>query len=69
MLFRSTWGQGWHNNHHAKASAYDFGTTTSGNRLEWDPSLIFVPLIATSDSRKKILEGRKNAMANLNNQS
>lgn len=69
LLAYFTWGQGWHNNHHAKASAYDFGTTNSGNRLEWDPSLIFVPFIATTESRKQILEGRKNAMANINNQS
>jgi stearoyl-CoA desaturase (delta-9 desaturase) len=61
-----TWGQGWHNNHHAKAAAYDFGTTTSGNPAEWDMSLIFVPLIATKESRTKIFEGRKNAMANTN---
>jgi stearoyl-CoA desaturase (delta-9 desaturase) len=53
-----TWGQGWHNNHHAKASSYDFGTTVSGNKKEWDPSLIFLPLIATKESREKIYNDR-----------
>jgi fatty-acid desaturase len=54
-----TWGQGWHNNHHAKASSYDFGTAVSGKKSEWDFSLIFLPLIATKESRKQILDGRK----------
>ena len=53
-----TWGQGWHNNHHQKASAYDFGTTISGKQSEWDMSLIFLPLIATKESRQAIWEGR-----------
>lgn len=54
-----TWGQGWHNNHHERASAYDFGTTVSGNKKEWDSSLLFVPLIATKESRQKIFADRK----------
>ena len=49
-----TWGQGWHNNHHAKASSYDFGKGISGKQFEWDFSLIFLPLIATKESRQKI---------------
>jgi stearoyl-CoA desaturase (delta-9 desaturase) len=53
-----TWGQGWHNNHHQKASSYDFGTTVSGNKREWDASLIFLPLIATKESRDKIWRER-----------
>lgn len=40
------WGQGWHNNHHAQASKFDFGTGISGNKLEWDPCRIFIPLFA-----------------------
>jgi stearoyl-CoA desaturase (delta-9 desaturase) len=56
------WGQAWHNNHHYKASSYDFGTTISGKKWEFDPSLLFVPLIATKNNRKKIFEARKNAM-------
>jgi stearoyl-CoA desaturase (delta-9 desaturase) len=56
-----TWGQGWHNNHHHKASSYDFGTTVSGNRKEWDASLIFLPLIATKESREKIYNDRLHA--------
>lgn len=53
-----TWGQGWHNNHHAKASSYDFGTTVSGNSKEFDMSLIMLPLIATKESREKIYQDR-----------
>lgn len=69
LLAYLTWGQGWHNNHHAKASSYDFGKAVSGKNLEWDPSLIFVPVIATADSRKKIFESRKNAVADVHSQS
>lgn len=53
-----TWGQGWHNNHHAKASSYDFGTSVSGNKKEFDLSLIFLPFIATKESRETIYRGR-----------
>jgi stearoyl-CoA desaturase (delta-9 desaturase) len=53
-----TWGQGWHNNHHARASSYDFGTTVSGNSKEFDMSLIMLPLIATKESREKIYQDR-----------
>lgn len=58
LLAFITWGQGWHNNHHAKASAYDFGTSVSGNKKEFDPSLMFLPLIATKESREAIYRGR-----------
>ena len=58
LLAWITWGQGWHNNHHAKASSYDFGTSISGKKSEWDFSLIFLPLIATKESRQQILTGR-----------
>jgi stearoyl-CoA desaturase (delta-9 desaturase) len=57
-----TWGQGWHNNHHAKASSYDFGTTVSGNWKEFDMSLIMLPLIATKDSRAKIYKDRNDKL-------
>jgi fatty-acid desaturase len=60
LLAWITWGQGWHNNHHQKASAYDFGTGISGNKKEFDPSLIFLPLIATKESRKTIYALRNN---------
>jgi fatty-acid desaturase len=66
LLAWLTWGQGWHNNHHAKASSYDFGTTVSGKSTEFDMTLLFLPLIATKESRNKIYETRKNAMANNN---
>jgi stearoyl-CoA desaturase (delta-9 desaturase) len=40
-----TWGQCWHNNHHYKASAYDFGSGVSGKWWEIDPTRIFLPLL------------------------
>lgn len=58
LLAWITWGQGWHNNHHQKASSYDFGTAVSGKRFEWDLSLIFLPLIATKESRDAIYRSR-----------
>jgi len=39
------WGQGWHNNHHYKASAYDFGSGVSGKWWEVDPCRIFKPFL------------------------
>lgn len=66
LLAWMTWGQGWHNNHHERASSYDFGTTVSGRKKEFDLTLLFLPLIATKESRKKIYEARQNAMANNN---
>lgn len=66
LLAWLTWGQGWHNNHHVKASSYDFGTTVSGKLTEFDITLLFLPLVATKESRNKIYKARKNAMANNN---
>lgn len=66
LLAFIAWGQAWHNNHHAKASAYDFGTTISGKKNEFDPTLLLVPLLATKESRQKIFGARKNAMENFN---
>jgi stearoyl-CoA desaturase (delta-9 desaturase) len=53
-----TWGQGWHNNHHQKGSSYDFGTTVSGKRSEFDVSLLLLPILATKESREAIYRGR-----------
>jgi len=39
------WGNGWHNNHHAKASAYDFGSSVSGKWWEFDACRIFKPFL------------------------
>lgn len=39
------WGQGWHNNHHAKPANYDFGSGASGKWWEWDPCRIFLPFL------------------------
>lgn len=58
LLALITWGQGWHNNHHKKASSYDFGTSISGNKKEFDPSLLILPLIATKDSYREIVSQR-----------
>lgn len=54
-----TWGQGWHNNHHKKASYYDFGTSVSGNKKEFDPALLLLLLVATKESREQIYKIRK----------
>jgi len=57
-----TWGQGWHNNHHAKASAYDFGTTVSGDPKEFDMSLLLLYIVATKESREKIFKERSDKL-------
>lgn len=57
-----TWGQGWHNNHHQKGSSYDFGTTVSGNRYEFDVSLLLLPLLATKESRDQIYKARNDKL-------
>lgn len=44
------WGQGWHNNHHAKPANYDFGSGTSGKWWEFDPCRLFLPFLG----RKRI---------------
>lgn len=41
-----TWGQCWHNNHHYKASSYDFGSGVSGKWWEFDPAKIFLPFLS-----------------------
>jgi stearoyl-CoA desaturase (delta-9 desaturase) len=62
LLAWITWGQGWHNNHHEKASSYDFGSSVSGKSSEWDFSLIFLPLIATKESREKLYKERNDKL-------
>lgn len=66
IMARIVWGQAWHNNHHAKASAYDFGTTVSGRKDEFDPTLLLVPLLATKESREKIFKARQDAISSTN---
>lgn len=36
-----TWGQAWHNNHHYRASSFDFGSGVSGKWWEFDPCRLF----------------------------
>lgn len=36
------WGQGWHNNHHARPARYDFGSSTSGKWWEFDPCRLWL---------------------------
>jgi stearoyl-CoA desaturase (delta-9 desaturase) len=66
IMARIVWGQAWHNNHHAKAAAYDFGTTVSGRKDEFDPTLLLVPLLATKASREKIFKARRDAISSTN---
>jgi len=42
------WGQGWHNNHHARPANFDFGRGTSGRWWEFDPCVIFLPVLGRS---------------------
>jgi fatty-acid desaturase len=39
------WGNGWHNNHHYRASSFDFGKAISGNKWEYDPCRLLIPFI------------------------
>lgn len=40
-----TWGQAFHNNHHHNPSSFDFGSSISGKKWEWDPCKIFKIII------------------------
>ena len=40
-----TFGEGWHNNHHARPGNYDFGSGTSGKWWEFDPTARVIELI------------------------
>lgn len=37
------WGNGWHNNHHERASSFDFGSSISGKWYEFDACILFKP--------------------------
>lgn len=39
------WGQGLHNNHHARPASYDFGSGVSGKWWEIDPCRLFLPFL------------------------
>jgi len=45
LLGYFVWGNGWHNNHHARPSSFDFGKSISGNKKEFDPCTLFLPFI------------------------
>lgn len=49
-----TWGNGWHNNHHAYPSSYDFGKSVSGRLTEFDPCVIFLPLIEKKNAKTNL---------------
>lgn len=48
------WGQGWHNNHHSDPRSYDFGTTVSKKWWEFDPCMLWVPIVSPWDETKRI---------------
>jgi stearoyl-CoA desaturase (delta-9 desaturase) len=48
------WGQGWHNNHHSDPRSYDFGTTVSKKWWEFDPCMLWVPIISPWDETKRL---------------
>lgn len=56
------WGSGWHNNHHREASSFDFGTTVSGRRHEFDPCLVLVLPFAPIAEIKRLWANRKSAI-------
>lgn len=58
------WGAGWHNNHHQSASSFDFGTSVSGKRSEFDPCLILVIPFAPWSEIKRLWSNRRTAMLN-----
>lgn len=45
LLGYFAWGNGWHNNHHSDPANFDFGKGISGRLTEFDPCVIFLPLI------------------------
>jgi len=57
------WGQGWHNNHHAKQRSFDFGTSVSGKWYEFDPCLLLVPFIAPMSETIRLWKQRRNSCA------
>lgn len=57
------WGQGWHNNHHANPRSYDFGTSISHRRYEFDPCMLWVPIISPWTETKRIFNQWRAAWA------
>jgi len=45
FLALTSWGLGYHNNHHNDPTSFDFGTTISGKWWEYDPCRIFKPFL------------------------
>jgi stearoyl-CoA desaturase (delta-9 desaturase) len=56
------WGSGWHNNHHQKASSFDFGTSVSGRPHEFDPCLLLVLPFASFGEIQRLWSLRKDAI-------
>jgi len=56
------WGSGWHNNHHKKASSFDFGTSVSGRPHEFDPCMLLVLPFASFSEIKRLWSIRKDAI-------
>jgi stearoyl-CoA desaturase (delta-9 desaturase) len=56
------WGSGWHNNHHQKASSFDFGASVSGRPHEFDPCMILVIPFAAPSEVKRLWSLRKDAI-------
>jgi stearoyl-CoA desaturase (delta-9 desaturase) len=61
------WGSGWHNNHHKKASSFDFGTSVSGRPHEFDPCMILMIPFAPPSEVKRLWDIRKDAIINNHN--
>ena len=62
-----TFGEGWHNNHHAKASSFDFGSSVSGRWHEFDPCMILMIPFAPPSEVKRLWSKRKDAILAYNN--
>jgi stearoyl-CoA desaturase (delta-9 desaturase) len=58
------WGSGWHNNHHQRASSFDFGTSVSGRPHEFDPCMILMIPFASFAEIKRLWTLRKDAIMN-----
>ncbi len=56
------WGSGWHNNHHRDPSSFDFGSTVSGRKFEFDPCFLIVWPFASPAEIKRLWNNRKNAI-------
>lgn len=50
------WGQGWHNNHHYNPKSFDFGSSISKKWYEFDPCLLWVPIISPISETKRIFK-------------